>query len=244
MRILVLQHVDVEHPGIFREFWREAQIRWDAVEVDAGEPIPDLSLYDAMIVMGGPMDVWQEAAYPWLVPEKRAIREFVLGLKRPFLGICLGHQLLADAAGGEVGLSQSPEVGITPVTLTPAGLADGLLAGVQTPLATFQWHGAEIKRLPPGAVVLAENDACAVQGVRVGDHAYGLQFHIELTDVTVREWKAIPAYAASLRTALGDRADGLEADTLQMLPAFNAAARRVNENFMAIVARNLGREAQ
>ncbi len=244
MRILVLQHVSVEHPGIFRDFWREAQIPWDAVEVDAGEPIPDLSPYDAMIVMGGPMDVWEEEAYPWLVAEKRAIREFALGLKRPFLGICLGHQLLADATGGEVGLSQSPEVGIIPVTLTQSGQADGLFAGVPTPLATFQWHGAEIKRLPPGAVVLAENDACAVQGVRIGDHAYGLQFHIELTDVTVAEWKAIPAYAASLRTALGDRADRLEAETLQMLPAFNAVARRVNNNFMAIVARNVGRVAQ
>ena len=102
-RILVFQHIDVEHPGIFRRFLAEEGVPWTAVELDRGEPIPDMTDFDALWVMGGPMDVWQEAENPWLRAEKAAIREAVLGRRMPFLGICLGHQLLADALGGEVG---------------------------------------------------------------------------------------------------------------------------------------------
>ena len=93
--ILVFQHMEVAHPGIFREFLRADGIAWQAVRLDRGEPIPDLAAFDALWVMGGAQDVWQEAEHPWLVAEKAAIREAV-SREMPFLGICLGHQLLAD----------------------------------------------------------------------------------------------------------------------------------------------------
>src|SRR3972149_7849453 len=96
MKFLVLQHLAVEHPGVLRDFWHDAGVTWDAVELDEGEAIPsDLAGYDAMIAMGGPMDVWQEDAHPWLKTEKAAIRDWVVGRGGPFPGICLGHQLLA-----------------------------------------------------------------------------------------------------------------------------------------------------
>ena len=121
MRILVLQHLAVEHPGIFRDFFGEDQHHWDTVELDAGEPIPDLEPYDLMMVMGGPQDVWQEAQYPWLIAEKAAIRKFAVEMKRPFLGICLGHQLLASAIGGVVCAAAKPEVGVLSIhKTTPA----------------------------------------------------------------------------------------------------------------------------
>jgi GMP synthase-like glutamine amidotransferase len=237
MRFLVFQHVDIEHPGIFREFWRAAGIAWDAVELDEGQPIPELTPYDALVVMGGPMDVWQEDEHPWLGPEKAAIRRFVGELQRPYLGICLGHQLLASALGGDVGLGRTPEVGLGSVELTPAGLADPLFEGFANPVETFQWHGAEVKTLPPGAEVLARSGACAVQSMRVGSCAYGVQYHVEITPETVPQWRELPAYAASLDAALGPAgAARLAEDTAARLPAFAAAAKRFNDNFLKVIA--------
>lgn len=237
MRILVFQHLAVEHPGIFRDFWAEAGHTWDAVELDEGEAIPDLEPYDLLVVMGGPMDVWETDLYPWLVPEIAAIRTWVSELKRPYLGICFGHQLLAVALGGKVGLGKVPEVGMTDVHLTEAGQADPLLAGFPATVETFQWHGAEVQALPEGAVVLAGNGVCAVQAMRVRPHAYGFQYHVEITPTTVAEWGAVPAYAASLQTALGPELAALLDDMVAIrLPAFGTAARRLNDNFFAQLA--------
>jgi hypothetical protein len=100
MRLLVFQHIDCEHPGQLRQYLRQGRIEWRTIELDRGEPIPPLDNYDALWVMGGPMDVWDVEENPWLIAEKAAIRRWVRELDRPFLGLCLGHQLLADALGG------------------------------------------------------------------------------------------------------------------------------------------------
>lgn len=240
MQILVLQHLPVEHPGVFRDLWRETGARLHTVELDAGELIPPLEAFDLMVVMGGPQDAWEDDLHPWMTAEKAAIRDWVVRLERPFLGLCLGHQLLAAALGGTVGRMRAPEVGLTPVTLTEAAADDPLLAGLGPTLSTFQWHGAEVVRPPDGAVVLAGNAACQVQAMRVGRNAWGLQFHVEITETTVPDWRAIPAYAASLEAALGaDGAARLAGDVAARLPAFAATARHVNDNLM----RHLGRSA-
>jgi GMP synthase-like glutamine amidotransferase len=240
MHILVFQHVAVEHPGIFREFWREAGVHWTAIELDEGAAIPrDLERYDALVVMGGPMDVWQHEAHPWLTPEIAAIREFAVKLQRPYLGVCLGHQLLAAALGGRVSLAAESEVGPCPVRLTAAARGDALLEGLASPLTSFQWHSAEVKTLPPEAVVLAETEACHIQAFRFGRCAYGLQFHAEITAETVADWQRIPEYRQALEATLGENAsERLAVQTLALLPEFNATARHLSDRFLQIVQTN------
>lgn len=236
MNILVFQHLGVEHPGVFRDFWREAGHSVHIAALDEGAPIPDLAGFDLMAVMGGPMDVWQTGAYPWLLPEMAAIRTWVRDLGRPYLGVCLGHQLLAEATGGKVGKMAVPEVGVTTAALTAEGRRDRLLAGLAPQVRAFQWHGAEVQKVPEDAVILAANEACPVQALRVGRRAWGIQFHIEMTPDTVAEWSAVPEYAASMERALGaTRAAGLGPELARDLPAFTAMARQINDNLMRAV---------
>jgi len=237
MRVLVFQHVPVEHPGVFRDLWLEKGDEWLTVELDAGEAIPDFHDFDLLVVMGGPMDVWQEDIYPWLAPEKAAIRQWVKDLERPFLGICLGHQLLAASLGGKVRLMAQPEIGLGEVELTRAGRQDALLAGFTERTETFQWHGAEVSKLPDGAEVLAANSSCSIQAFRWGRHAYGLQYHVEITASTVADWRGIPEYRAGLERALGvSAASQLSEAVSRRLPFLEASARRINENVAKIVA--------
>jgi GMP synthase-like glutamine amidotransferase len=187
-KVLVLQHEVIEPLGVFEDFLRADGAAWQVVEIDEGETIPSLEPFDAMFVMGGPQDVWQEDLYPWLRDEKAAIRRFVTEMRRPFFGICLGHQLLADALGGHVQKAKIPEQGLMRVWKTEEGARDPLLRAIGDPFTALQWHGAAVVEVPEGSVVLARNEACPIQAFRYGDRAYGVQFHIEVTKDTVIDW--------------------------------------------------------
>jgi GMP synthase-like glutamine amidotransferase len=182
--------------------------------------------------MGGPMDVWEEAAHPWLKAEKAFIRDWVAAQK-PYLGMCLGAQLLAASCGGEVGLMAVPEVGVKPMEVVP----DRLFEGVEAPFPCLQWHGAEVKTLPRAARMLATSPACRVQGFAIGGAAYGLQFHMELTPTSALEWAQYPEYVASLERALGVGAlAGMQAEIARVYPQLHDAALRIFGNFMDIAA--------
>ena len=236
MRLLVFQHIACEHPGIFRTLLNNAGIEWSAVELDEGEAIPALEDFDALWVMGGPMDVWDEDTCPWLKPEKAAIRHWVTDLKKPFLGICLGHQLLADALGGRCQRQARPEIGILEVSLTAAAKSDALLVGIPSTFRCLQWHAVAVTELPPDATVLASSDDCQCQAMRVGDNAWGIQFHVELERSTIPDWGAVPAYADALAATLGEEgmAD-MQRDAQTHWHAFESNARRLFDNFFRIV---------
>lgn len=233
MHLLVLQHETVEHPGIFRTFLAGDGHTYDAVELQRGAPLPDsIAAYDALWVMGGPMDVWEETAHPWLAAEKAFIRDAVATHQRPYLGLCLGHQLLASAFGAEVGPG-TPEIGLMPVTLSESPRA--VFKGMPDDIETLQWHGAEVKALPDGAVTLAASPVCAIQAMRLGDTAISAQFHLETEPDTVANWAAIPAYAEALSKALGPGAvAALDAAVTAQMPALNATARLFYDNWMAL----------
>ncbi len=235
-RVLVFQHMELAHPGIFRDCLRADGIAWDVVALEAGDAIPALEDYDALLVMGGAQDVWQEAEHPWLRPEKQAIRTAVLELGMPYLGICLGHQLLAAALGGEVRPATIPEVGVFEVELTVAGRAHPLFAGLSTTTRFLQWHAAEVVTPPAGAAVLATSGACAVQALAVGERAFGLQFHAEVDPPTLADWFADPSTSEALVLRLG--ADGAARFPLEAkahMPALNQAARQLYANFSALL---------
>ena len=238
MKLLVLQHAAVEHPGKFREFLEEDGHTWDTIALDEGDTLPDtMEGYDALWVLGGPMDVWQEDAHPWLKAEKAFIKQAVEEEGKPYLGLCLGHQLLAEALGGTVGPSEEPEIGVLDVQLTEEGANGVFLDNLPAVFPALQWHSAEVKTLPAGCKVLATSPACAVQAFAWQSRAHAVQFHLEIEPDTVANWAEIPEYAEALQKALGD--DGvaqMNAWADAQMDAFNQMAERVYINWMQTAA--------
>jgi GMP synthase-like glutamine amidotransferase len=232
MRLLVFQHIACEHPGHLRHCLRRDGLDWTAVEFDEGEAVPPFEGFDALWVMGGPMDVWDVDEHPWLEAEKAAIRHWVRDLRRPFLGICLGHQLLADALGGACGPQAVPEIGILDIDLTEAGRDDPLFAAMPARQKALQWHSVQVTRPPDGATVLASSEMCRNQAMRVGDNAWSMQYHVEVEPDTVDSWAAVPAYRDALQATLGDGGlAGLRAGAAQHMAEFAANAERLYGNF-------------
>jgi GMP synthase-like glutamine amidotransferase len=186
--------------------------------------------------MGGPMDVWDIEECPWLVAEKVAIREWVSVLGKPYLGLCLGHQLLADALGGTCGPQKVPEIGVLEIELTEEGRRDPLFQGTTDKQKCLQWHSVRVAQAPEGAVILAKSDVCSVQAMRIGSNAWSMQYHVEIEPDTVDNWGAVPAYAEALSSTLGnDALLDLKSDSDANMAQCLSCARQIYENFMSTV---------
>ncbi len=216
MKALVLPHIACEPPGIYEDVLLDRGASIHRVELDEGDALPDWRGFELIVAMGGPMSVNDEHEHPWLVDEKRLIREAVAA-GTGFWGACLGVQLLASSLGARVHTGETPEVGVLPVTLTDEGAGDPVLAGLPRELPTLQWHGDTFD-LPTGAVRLAGSPAYPNQAFRWGRAAYGVQFHLEVTGDMAREWAEVPAYVDSLERTLGAGSAG------RLFADFDAAA--------------------
>ncbi len=237
MRLLVFQHIECEHPGIFRQFLAEDDIQWHAVNLDKGEKIPVLEDYDALWVMGGPMDVWDVQEYPWLVEEKQAIRRWVKQLEKPYLGLCLGHQLLADALGGRCEPMIPAEIGICDIELTKAAEKDQLLGGLPRQQKCLQWHSVQVVQPPENTVILASSNSCPVQAMRIGERAWSLQYHVEIESDTVTNWGQIPAYRQALEKTLGPGAlESMRKNADHHLDDLQQTARQLYLGFKLVVS--------
>ena len=218
-KTLVLQHIACEPPGVYEDVLLERGASIERIELDEGQPLPAHRDFDAVIAMGGPMSINDEARLPWLADEKRFVAE-VVRAEIPFWGVCLGVQLLASSLGARVYPGPEPEVGLLPVELTAEGRDDPVFAELPDDVVTLQWHGDTFD-LPQGGIRLAGSPAYPNQAFRFGN-AYGVQFHLEVTPEMAREWAQVPEYAASLEQTLGpDRAAsflaGIEAGAGEML---------------------------
>jgi GMP synthase (glutamine-hydrolysing) len=186
VRALVLEHLHSNPVGVYGEVLAERGIEFDRVRLHELEPLPDWRDYDLMVVMGGGMSVYEEDAHPWLVTEKRAIREAV-GAGMPYFGVCLGSQLLAASLGARVYRGPEPELGVNPVFLCEAAPRDPVFRGFPLDIEVFEWH-SDTFDLPEQAVRLARSPRYENQAFRCGRVAYAIQCHLETTLEEAQDW--------------------------------------------------------
>ena len=231
VKILILQHIACEPPGVYEDILVERGAAIHRVELDAAQQLPDWRGGDAILAMGGPMSVNDDDTLPWLSAEKRWVRDAVLAGK-PFWGVCLGAQLLAASLGARVYGGAMPEIGILPVYLTSEAQDDAVFSGIPRELETFQWHG-ETFDLPAGAVLLASSPAYPNQAFRWKEKAYGVQFHLEISPEMAEQWSQVPDYAAALERSLGAGAvSKVVGDVLRVKETLHSHARRMFENWL------------
>lgn len=235
-QILVLKHMESQNPGIFRRLAAACNVQFNEIDLHAGDTIPDTNSFDGLWVMGGSMNVWEDNEFPWLIEEKQLIRDVVENQRMPFLGICLGHQLLADALGGKTEPTDHPEIGLFPISPTAAGADHPLLKDLPQPSLWINVHRAEVTRLPPGAVSLAHSETCANHVMQIGSSAFSVQFHPEVCEHTVEDWMKIPGIPQALQDLLGQQGiDYFHTSIADYLETHNTAAKQLFQNWLDIV---------
>ena len=239
MRIIILQHIKIEDPGFIKDLMIKDGVELTTIELDEGEKIPaNLSKFDAMFCMGGPMDTWMEKEHPWLVDEKKAIKEFVVDLKKPYLGFCLGCQLLGEVVGGKVVKSNIPEIGMLNISFSNNKSNDALFSKFPDEITSLQWHSYEVQGLENNKDVthLASSPETKYQIFKYQNHAYGIQFHIEVKDTTVGEWGCVPEYKSALEKQLGEGAlIKFDKESQKYMPSMNEYSKILYENFKKLV---------
>ena len=239
MEVIVLQHIKVEDPGHIKDLMLADGVNLTTIELDEGEKIPnDLIKFDAMFCMGGPMDTWMEDKYPWLIDEKQKIKKFVIDLKKPYLGFCLGCQLLGEVVGGNVIKSAKPEIGMLDINFSQDKSNDQLFSTFPDKVKALQWHSYEVVNLENNKdiTLLASSPTTKYQIFKYQDHAYGIQFHIEVKDTTVNDWGCVVEYKSALEEQLGQGAlEKFDKEAKSNMSQMNNCSKILYSNFKKII---------
>ena len=237
--IIILQHIAIETPGYILDLMKRDNFNLTTIELDEGEKIPNnIDQFDGMFCMGGPMDTWMEKEYPWLIEEKNKIKQFVVDLQKPYLGFCLGCQLLGEVVGGKVVKSTPPEIGILDINMDAASSKDHLFSEFSPTVKALQWHSYEVQNLESNidVTLLGSSPTTKYQIFKYKNHAYGIQFHIEIKNNTVSDWACVPEYETALEDSLGkgalEKFDKLAQDNMSWM---NFSAENLYNNFKKIL---------
>jgi GMP synthase-like glutamine amidotransferase len=239
MEVIVLQHIKIEDPGYIKDLMIADGVKLTTIELDEGDRIPnDIAKFDAMFCMGGPMDVWMEKDYPWLIDEKKRIKEFVVDLKKPYLGFCLGCQLLGEVIGGRVVKSNNSEIGMLNIDFSENKKNDLLFSKFPEKITSLQWHSYEVRNLESNknVTLIASSPETKYQIFKYQNHAYGIQFHIEVKDTTVNAWGCVPEYKSALEKQLGKGAlEKFDKEAQNNMQNMNSYSKILYENFKRLI---------
>jgi GMP synthase (glutamine-hydrolysing) len=250
MRLLTIVHQDDSGPGVFLNAIEATGAQpqlWKPAE-DGNSP-PDPSDYDAILTFGGEAHPVQDAEYPWLLAERSFLTQ-ALELRVPLFGVCLGSQLIAQAAGARARLASTPEIGWYELSLTPEAAGDPLFAPLASsassaasasatafaPTGRFdalQWHSYEVE-LPAGATALARDEVC-LQSYRIGDRVWGIQFHAEVTGDDFQHWLDLDGSGPDA-VQVGVDVAALSAQTRERIGAWNELGRGLCDRFLKVVS--------
>ncbi len=233
-KIIILQHTPLVTPGYFTKLMNEDLVETTIIRLDKGEKIPfNLDIYDGMICLGGPMDTWMEEQYPWMVDEKNKIKEFVQNNQKPYLGICLGCQFLGEILGGKVIKSNPPEIGVLNINILDNKKKDQLFQNFDNQIKALQWHSYELCELNNSDVtILGSSDITKFQIFKYKNHAYGIQFHMEVDENTIIKWSKVPELKNALEKYLGKNStDELDKLLRNNIKEMNYNTKKLYENF-------------
>jgi len=239
MEVIVLQHIKIEDPGYIKDLMIADGVKLTTIELDEGDRIPnDIAKFDAMFCMGGPMDTWMEKDYQWLIDEKKRIKEFVVDLKKPYLGFCLGCQLLGEVIGGRVVKSNNSEIGMLNIDFSENKKNDLLFSKFPEKITSLQWHSYEVRNLESNknVTLIASSPETKYQIFKYQNHAYGIQFHIEVKDTTVNDWGCVPEYKSALEKQLGKGAlEKFDKEAQSNMQNMNSYSKILYENFKRLI---------